>query len=133
MAKKKMYSVGCRIYYLTDEQVEFGKALLEQLRHKVSIELEPAEIFGFTEDKEEDSQSSFFYLRSPRSDVRGENFHYNTGFSFCQEKFDQKIKKLFFTKRVDKQPPICYTIIVPRRWRQETDRGKKLKKVEKTS
>ena len=55
MAKKKMYSVGCRIYYLTDEQVEFGKALLEQLRHKVSIKLEPAEIFGFTEDEEEDS------------------------------------------------------------------------------
>ena len=64
MAKKKMYSVGCRIYYLTDEQVEFGKALLEQLRHKVSIELEPAEIFGFTEE-EEDSQSSFFLFARP--------------------------------------------------------------------
>lgn len=55
MAKKRMYSVGCRIYYLTDEQVEFGKALLEQLRHKVSIKLEPTKIFGFTEDEEEDS------------------------------------------------------------------------------
>ena len=115
MAKKKMYSVGCRIYYLTDEQVEFGKALLEQLRHKVSIELEPAEIFGFTENEEEDSQSSsFFYLRAPRTSERGANFHYNTGFNFCQEKINKKIKKLFFTKRVDKQPPICYTIIVPR-------------------
>lgn len=55
MAKRKMYSVGCRIYYLTDEQVEFGKALLEQLRHRVSVKFEPVEVFGFTEDEEEDS------------------------------------------------------------------------------
>lgn len=56
-------------------------------------------------------QECFFYWHefcAPRSDVRGENFHYNTGFNFCQEKIEKKIKKLFFTKRVDKHLEIGY-------------------------
>lgn len=104
MAKKKMYSVGCRIYYLTDEQVEFGKALLEQLRHKVSIKLEPAEIFGFTEDEEEDSQSSFFlFFEPPAHYPRVRYFGLSRGFrkifsNFILRKVVDKIPKWSYNK-----------------------------------